>query len=70
MLRLMNAQVTCRLNWALNNVAALKEAVIKGEAAFGTVDTWLMYKVKYVKYELKSALLGRRIFHISHKEEI
>ncbi|KAK3911022.1 Putative glycerol kinase 5, partial [Frankliniella fusca] len=44
-LRLMNTQVTCRFNWALNHVPALREAVAQRRAAFGTVDTWLMYKM-------------------------
>lgn len=44
-LKLMNTQVTCRFSWALTNVAELKEAVAQRQAAFGTVDTWLMYKM-------------------------
>ncbi|KAE8753133.1 hypothetical protein FOCC_FOCC000056 [Frankliniella occidentalis] len=44
-LRLMNSQVTCRFSWALSNVPALREAVAQRRAAFGTVDTWLMYKM-------------------------
>ncbi|KAJ9577720.1 hypothetical protein L9F63_005713 [Diploptera punctata] len=44
-LKLMNAQVTLRLSWALQNIEELKKCVASGDAMFGTVDTWLMYKL-------------------------
>ncbi len=31
--------------WLYENVAAVKQAVDKGEAFFGTIDTWLLYKL-------------------------
>ena len=37
--------VFCRLLWALQNIPALKEAVKKNNAMFGTLDTWLLYKL-------------------------
>ncbi|XP_068620375.1 putative glycerol kinase 5 [Battus philenor] len=40
-----NNQTTLRLFWALNNVPALKTAVQNNEAMFGTLDTWLLYKL-------------------------
>lgn len=63
-LKLMNTQVTCRFNWALNNVPELKKAVAERQAAFGTVDTWLMYKVGNGAYWLAGvrASLGLRAF--------
>lgn len=42
--RLMNAQVTFRLLWILNNLPALRDAD-KRNVMFGTVDTWLLYKL-------------------------
>nr|CAD7194093.1 unnamed protein product [Timema douglasi] len=44
-LRLMNTQVTMRLVWALQHVESLKEAASQGHAMFGTVDTWLLYRL-------------------------
>ncbi|XP_013163208.1 PREDICTED: putative glycerol kinase 5 [Papilio xuthus] len=40
-----NNQTTLRLFWALNNVQSLKTAVESGDAMFGTLDTWLLYKL-------------------------
>jgi len=34
-----------KLIWLVNNNTAIKAAVQKGEAFFGTVDTWLLYKL-------------------------
>lgn len=33
-----------KLVWLYENVAELRQAVDKGEAFFGTIDTWLLYK--------------------------
>ncbi|PSN33677.1 hypothetical protein C0J52_18988 [Blattella germanica] len=44
-LKLMNAQVTLRLAWVLQNVEPLRRAVETNEVMFGTVDTWLLYKL-------------------------
>nr|CAD7425175.1 unnamed protein product [Timema monikensis] len=38
-------QVTMRLVWALQHVESLKEAASQGQAMFGTVDTWLLYRL-------------------------
>nr|CAD7408860.1 unnamed protein product [Timema poppensis] len=38
-------QVTMRLVWALHHVESLKEAASQGQAMFGTVDTWLLYRL-------------------------
>ena len=32
-----------KLRWCLDNVPAVQEAVAKGTALFGTVDTWLIW---------------------------
>nr|CAD7572466.1 unnamed protein product [Timema californicum] len=37
--------VTMRLVWALQHVESLKEAASQGQAMFGTVDTWLLYRL-------------------------
>ncbi|MBL0728215.1 glycerol kinase GlpK [Piscinibacter sp. HJYY11] len=34
-----------KLKWILDNVAGAREAAQKGELAFGTVDTWLMWQL-------------------------
>ncbi|XP_020294848.1 putative glycerol kinase 5 [Pseudomyrmex gracilis] len=44
-LKFMNMEVTMKLVWALQNIPALREAVANGEAAFGGVDCWLLYKL-------------------------
>ncbi|XP_077291808.1 glycerol kinase 5 [Arctopsyche grandis] len=43
--KFMNKQVTMRLVWALENVPVLKHAVDQGRAMFGTLDTWLLYRL-------------------------
>ncbi|XP_047518640.1 putative glycerol kinase 5 [Pieris napi] len=40
-----NNQTTLRLYWALLNVPELKIAIEKNDAMFGTLDTWLLYKM-------------------------
>ncbi|XP_026320540.1 putative glycerol kinase 5 [Hyposmocoma kahamanoa] len=44
-LKFMNTQTTLRLSWAMQNIAALKEAAKNNDAMFGTLDTWLLYKL-------------------------
>ncbi|XP_039276096.1 putative glycerol kinase 5 [Nilaparvata lugens] len=44
-LQLMNAQVTLRLLWVLQNVTGVREAADRGELMFGTVDTWLLRRL-------------------------
>lgn len=34
-----------KLVWAIQNIAALKRAVASKTAMFGTLDTWLLYKL-------------------------
>jgi glycerol kinase len=34
-----------KVNWILNNVAGAKELAQKGELAFGTIDTWLIWNL-------------------------
>lgn len=34
-----------KIVWLLNNVPGLREAAEKGEALFGTIDTWLVYNL-------------------------
>ncbi|WP_373483388.1 FGGY family carbohydrate kinase [Acetobacterium sp.] len=33
------------LNWYINNVPIIKEKIAAGEALFGTIDTWLIWKL-------------------------
>ena len=34
-----------RLKWAFDNVSGLKEAAGNSDVQFGTLDTWLVYKL-------------------------
>ena len=34
-----------KLKWLLDNVKGARERAVAGELAFGTVDTWLLYKL-------------------------
>uniref|UniRef100_A0A3B4D034 Glycerol kinase 5 n=1 Tax=Pygocentrus nattereri TaxID=42514 RepID=A0A3B4D034_PYGNA len=49
--------VSLRLAWALRNVPQLKQAVDEGTCLFGTIDTWLLYKL--TKGKLASLLSVR-----------
>lgn len=42
--KFMNTQMSLRLLWALQNVPGLLDAATKGQAVFGGVDCWLLYK--------------------------
>ncbi|XP_049876871.1 putative glycerol kinase 5 [Pectinophora gossypiella] len=44
-LKFMNTQTTLRLCWALQNIVTLKEAAKSNDAMFGTLDTWLLYRL-------------------------
>ncbi|MFX0184621.1 MAG: glycerol kinase 5 [Candidatus Hodarchaeota archaeon] len=37
--------VTVRLKWALDNIDGLRERCKAGEIAYGTIDTWFIYKL-------------------------
>ncbi|XP_076837757.1 glycerol kinase 5 isoform X1 [Brachyhypopomus gauderio] len=37
--------VSLRLAWALRNIPQIKKAVDEGTCCFGTIDTWLLYKL-------------------------
>ena len=43
-LNLLNRQ-PFRLLWALEKVPALRKAAESGDAMFGTLDTWLLYRL-------------------------
>ncbi|PNF42202.1 putative glycerol kinase 5 [Cryptotermes secundus] len=51
-LKLMNAQVTLRLVWVLKNVEALQKAAKCHQAMFGTIDTWLLYRLTGGKFHV------------------
>ncbi len=34
-----------KLNWLLENISGLREAAMRGELAFGTIDTWLIWNL-------------------------
>lgn len=57
-LKLMNNQVTPRLLWVLENNEKLREAVKKEDALFGTLDSYLLYK-------LRSGPKLKKVEHIS-----
>lgn len=43
--KFMNTQMTLRLLWVLQHVPGLQEATNNGNAVFGGVDCWLLYKL-------------------------
>ncbi|OAD62930.1 Putative glycerol kinase 5 [Eufriesea mexicana] len=43
--KFMNTQISLRLLWALQHVPGLQEAANNGNAVFGGVDSWLLYKL-------------------------
>ncbi|CAH0590245.1 unnamed protein product [Chrysodeixis includens] len=43
--KFMNTQTCLRLYWAFQNVPALKTAIQDEDALFGTLDTWILYKL-------------------------
>ncbi|KAG5666386.1 hypothetical protein PVAND_014415 [Polypedilum vanderplanki] len=45
-LKLTNTQVTPRLLWCLENIPELKEGIKLGEAVFGTIESFLLYRLK------------------------
>lgn len=44
-LKFKSAQVVMRLKWMLDNNQRLKERVSEGKVLFGTLDTWLLWKL-------------------------
>ncbi|KAK1133388.1 hypothetical protein K0M31_011202 [Melipona bicolor] len=42
--KFINSQITLRLLWALQNVQELQDEAKKGNALFGCIDSWLLYK--------------------------
>uniref|UniRef100_A0A182QRJ9 Glycerol kinase 5 n=1 Tax=Anopheles farauti TaxID=69004 RepID=A0A182QRJ9_9DIPT len=45
-IKLMNPQVTMRLAWVLQNNPALQEDVKTGTVLYGTIDSWLLYRLR------------------------
>ena len=45
-----------KLRWILNNVPGVREKAEAGELAFGTVDTWLVYKLTKGKVHVTNTL--------------
>ncbi|XP_067143455.1 putative glycerol kinase 5 [Centruroides vittatus] len=44
-LKLSTAMVVMRLYWILQNIPDVKKKAIDGQALFGTIDTWLIWKL-------------------------
>ncbi|XP_035911934.1 putative glycerol kinase 5 isoform X4 [Anopheles stephensi] len=45
-IKLMNPQVTLRLSWVLQNNPALQEDLKIGNVLYGTIDSWLLYRLR------------------------
>uniref|UniRef100_A0A182M0E2 Glycerol kinase 5 n=1 Tax=Anopheles culicifacies TaxID=139723 RepID=A0A182M0E2_9DIPT len=45
-IKLMNPQVTLRLSWVLQNNASLIEDMKDGTVLYGTIDSWLLYRLR------------------------
>uniref|UniRef100_A0A6A7FPS1 Glycerol kinase 5 n=1 Tax=Hirondellea gigas TaxID=1518452 RepID=A0A6A7FPS1_9CRUS len=41
----MNAQVVLRLKWVLDNTPLVQQKLQEGRVKFGTLDTWILYKL-------------------------
>ena len=63
-LKLMNNQVTPRLKWVLENNVELKEAVSKNNALFGTLESFLLYRLRLGKHS-PGEIITKDIEHIS-----
>ncbi|QIN85087.1 glycerol kinase GlpK [Rubrobacter tropicus] len=64
-----------KVNWLLENVEGLKERAQNGEICFGTIDTWLIYKLtggrEYVTdYSNASRTLMYNIFDLQWDDEL
>lgn len=44
-LKLANKQISMRLLWALDNIPKLRQDAVNGVALFGTIETWLLWKL-------------------------
>lgn len=44
-LKLANRQISMRLLWALDNIPKLRQDALDGKALFGTIDTWILWKL-------------------------
>ncbi|XP_058460929.1 putative glycerol kinase 5 isoform X2 [Malaya genurostris] len=45
-IKMMNPQVTLRLAWVLQNNADLQRDVKNGNVLYGTIDSWLLYRLR------------------------
>ncbi|CAO1420186.1 unnamed protein product [Diamesa tonsa] len=63
-LKLMNNQVTPRLKWVLENNPELKEAVSKNNALFGTLESFLLYRLRLGNHS-PGEIITKDIEHIS-----
>uniref|UniRef100_A0A1Y9H2M2 Glycerol kinase 5 n=1 Tax=Anopheles dirus TaxID=7168 RepID=A0A1Y9H2M2_9DIPT len=58
-IKLMNPQVTLRLAWVLQNNPALQEDLKTGAVLYGTIDSWLLYRLR------QGTDRSRQVEHIS-----
>lgn len=63
-LKLMNNQITPRLKWVLENNSELKEAVSKNNALFGTLESFLLYRLQ-LGVHYPGEIITKNIEHIS-----
>lgn len=52
MLKFTTDHASCRLKWLLERDPALKERCLRGEVAFGTLDSWFVYNLTGKKLHL------------------
>ncbi|MBP0600433.1 glycerol kinase GlpK [Herbaspirillum sp. LeCh32-8] len=57
-----------KLNWILDNVAGARERAERGELAFGTVDSWLIYKLSG-EHVADSSNASRSLLFDIHKQQ-
>lgn len=45
-IKMMNPQVTLRLVWILQNDVELQRDIKNGKVLYGTIDSWLLYRLR------------------------
>ena len=58
-----------KLKWLLNHNSSIKDKVIKGEALFGTIDTYLIYRLTNCREYLTDSTNASRTLLFNSKEQ-
>uniref|UniRef100_A0A336KAQ0 Glycerol kinase 5 n=1 Tax=Culicoides sonorensis TaxID=179676 RepID=A0A336KAQ0_CULSO len=58
-IRFMNTQTLTRLVWCIRNIKELEDGMNRGDALFGGLDSWLLYRLK------QGTDISKKVDHIS-----